>query len=382
MTRSIFAMLALAGAASVSAAQDASAGKDSSGFFIKSGDTKLAATGFMQFRYYMNFRDEAGDNDDLTNGFTTRRTRVSVLGNLTKELSFRVDADAAASTGNVGTTADVWVDYKLDDNWSLKLGQFKPPLLKEELVGDPNQQFVERSVVNAVFTGSRTEGLQLAYKGDSFRGWVMLNDGLKASNTNFISETESDFGLTGRVEFMWAGDDWKRFDRLSSWRENEYAGTIGAAVHYQDGGETSGTTDQSVLVYTIDSLTQGNGWNIYVAGVGRNTEPASGDSFDDFGVLVQGGLFVSDQTELFARYAFVSPDDNRVNGNDFNEIGAGVGYYFFPKSTAAKFTADVNLSLDDQSGSSSIVRPSTNDGFLATSEDDQLYLRLQMQVQF
>lgn len=382
MTRSILAVMALAGAASVSLGQEGTAGKDSSGIFIKSGDTKLSATGFMQFRYYMNFRDEAGDNDDLTNGFTTRRTRVSVLGNLTKELSFRVDVDAAAATGNVGTTADVWMDYKFDDNWSLKLGQFKPPLLKEELVGDPNQQFVERSVVNAVFTGSRTEGIQLSYKGDSFRGWAMLNDGLKASNTNFTSESESDYALTGRVEFMWAGDDWKRFDRLSSWRENEYAGMIGAAVHYQDGGETLGTTDQSTLVYTIDSLTQGDGWNIYIAGVGRNTEPASGSSFDDFGALVQGGLFVSDQTEIFARYAFVSPDDNRVNGNDFNEIGAGVGYYFFPKSTSAKFTADVNWSLDDQAGSSAIVRPATNDGFLASSEDDQFYLRLQMQVQF
>jgi hypothetical protein len=119
-----------------------------------------------------------------------------------------------------------------------------------------------------------------------------------------------------------------------------------------------------------------------VAGVGRNTEPATGDSFDDFGALVQGGVFVSEQTEVFARYTFVSPDDNRVNGNDFNEIGAGVGYYLFPKSASAKFTADANWTLDDQAGSSSIVRPSANDGFLASSEDNQFYIRLQMQIQF
>lgn len=382
MTRSIVTMLALAGTASLSMAQEATTGRDSSGVFIKSGDTKLSIGGFAQFRYYMNFRDTATDSEDFTNGFTTRRTRLSFQGNLTKELSFRIDGDVTASTGVFGSTADTYMDYKFDDNWSMRLGQFKAPILKEELIGDTNQQFVERSLVNAVFTGARTQGLQLGYKGEQFRGWAMLSDGLRASNTDFDSDRESDFALTGRVEFMWAGDDWKRFDRMSSWRESGYAGTLGAAVHYQDGGETGGTTDQSILLYTIDSLTQGDGWNIYIAGIGRNTEPATGDSFDDFGVIVQGGLFVSDQTELFARYSFISPDDNRVNGNDFNEIGAGVAYYLFPKSGAAKFTADANWTLDDQAGSSSIVRPSSNDGFLASSEDDQLYLRLQMVVQF
>jgi hypothetical protein len=382
MTRLIVTMMALAGTVSMTQAQDASTGRDSAGVFIKSGDTKLSIGGFAQFRYYANFRDGAGDNEDFTSGFTTRRTRLSFQGNLTKELSFRIDGDVTASTGVFGSTADTYMDYKFDDNWSARLGQFKAPILKEELIGDTNQQFVERSLMNATFTGARTQGLQLGYKGDAVRGWAMVSDGLRASNTDFISDRESDFALTGRVEFKWAGDDWKQFDRFTSWRGSEYAGMLGGAVHYQDGGETGGTTDQSTLLYTIDALSQGDGWNIYVAGVGRNTEPATGDSFDDFGALVQGGVFVSEQTEVFARYTFVSPDDNRVNGNDFNEIGAGVGYYLFPKSASAKFTADANWTLDDQAGSSSIVRPSANDGFLASSEDNQFYIRLQMQIQF
>jgi hypothetical protein len=381
MTRLMMAM-ALAGTSMVASAQDATSGRDDRGMFIKAGDTKLSVGGFAQFRYYANFRDDAGDNEDFTSGFTTRRTRLNFQGNLTKELSFRVDGDVMPGTGVFGNTTDTYLDYKIDDNFSVRLGQFKPPLLKEELINDLNQQFVERRQLNAAFTGLRSQGIQLGYNAEKFRGWAMLSDGLKASNTDFDSNRESDYALTGRVELMWAGDDWKRFDRFTSWRDSEYAGTIGGAVHYQDGGETGGTTDQSVLVYTLDAMVQGNGWNLFAAGVGRNTEPATGSSFDDFGVMVQGGYFVSDQTELFARYAFVSPDDNRTNGNDFNEVGVGVGYYFFPKSVAAKFTADVNWALDDQAGSGDVVQASSVDGFLASGSDDQIFIRLQMQIQF
>jgi hypothetical protein len=60
----------------------------------------------------------------------------------------------------------------------------------------------------------------------------------------------------------------------------------------------------------------------------------------------------------------------------------GVGYYFFPKSVAAKFTADVNWALDDQAGSGDVVQASSIDGFLASGSDDQIFIRLQMQIQF
>jgi phosphate-selective porin len=187
--RLIVGLLALTGLAHAAVAQEqatASAGKDDKGFFIAGGDAKLSIGGFAQFRYYANFRDQAGDSEDLTTGFVNRRTRLVFQGNLSKELGFKVDADASPSTGDF-STADVYGNYKVDDNFQVRFGQFKAPLLKEELVSDTEQAAVERSLVNSVFTGARVQGVQLAYSGEQFRGWLMLNDGLNSINTSFDS---------------------------------------------------------------------------------------------------------------------------------------------------------------------------------------------------
>jgi hypothetical protein len=52
-----------------------------------------------------------------------------------------------------------------------------------------------------------------------------------------------------------------------------------------------------------------------------------------------------------------------------------------PVSHALKLTMDLTYCLDDQAGSSSIVRPSSANAFLA-APDDQFYARVQFQIVF
>ncbi len=368
------AVLVLAAAAAPALAEDAigQAGRDSKGFFISQGDTRLTMGGFAQFRYMLNNRDDAGENEELTQGFSFRRVRVIFQGDFSKQWGYKVDVDMQ-SDGTFKPT-DVFMSYK-QDAWRFRAGQFKLPILKEELVGDTEQLTVERSTLNAVFTGARSQGVDATYTDKQFRFMGMISDGLSQSNTTFDSES-NDFGITGRGEFLWEGEDFKRFDNFAGWRGKPYTGMAGAAVHYQDGGETGGTTDASNLTYTVDVSAKGNGWSAFAAAVGRSVETSGGTDFNDMGWLIQGGYFVTDQTEVFARFSHVMPDDDRSSGNDFKEVTVGASHYVFPESSALKVTADVTIGLDDQAGASSVVSTSSANGLLS-SADDQVSFRLQ-----
>jgi hypothetical protein len=351
-------------------------------FFISDGgNNSLTPYGFVQFRYLMNFRDEdsAGSQDDFTHGFQTRRARMGFKGTIwDKNLSYDILGEFSRSSGAF-TLLDAYAVYKWDNGVSLKWGQNKVPLLREELVSDTKQLAVERSTVNATFTQGRSQLVSLGYESEQFRGWVALSDGLNSLNTDFTSATESDYAITARGEFRFGDGDFKRFDDMPSWKGSKFGGLLGAAIHFQDGGETGGTVDTAVTQATVDASLEGDAWTAFVAGVWRNTDPAGGSSTDDFGAVAQVGYLVTEQIEPFVRYEGIFPDD--ANGDDLHALTAGFNYYLSPQSTAVKFSADV-VYYFDAPADTGIVSPNTGSDLLADSEDGQVALRFQMQVVF
>lgn len=360
----------------------AGGGWEKGAFFISDGGANtLTPYGFMQFRYLMNLRDEdsAGDQDDFTHGFQTRRSRLGMKGTVwSKNLSFDILGEFSRSSGTFGLL-DAYAQYKFENNMTIKWGQNKVPLLREEIVSDTKQLTVERSTVNSVFTQGRSQLVQIGYQGETFRGSAAISDGLNTLNTDFNSASEADYAFTARGEFRWGKGDWKRFDDNVSWRGSEYGGMFGGAVHFQDGGETGGTTDTQVLEATIDASMEGNGWNLFAAAIWRNTD-ASGSDADDFGAVLQGGYLVTDQLEVFLRYDGIFPDDD-TGGDDFHTLTGGVNYYISPESHAAKFSAEVQYYFDAEDAAG-IISPSTGSNLLSDTEDGQVALLLQMQVMF
>lgn len=358
-------------------AADGGAGRDDKGFYIGQGDAKLYVGGTMQFRYNATFRDTPSDNDDLTNGFEHRRTRLLVSGNATKELSFLVQTEFKGD----GTTVlkDAWAQYKFECGWNLRIGQQKPPVVREELISDLAQLAAERSVTNTVFSQGRSQGIELNREWESFRLAFGVNDGLNADNSYYDAAKEADFAMTARAEYKASGE-WKQFRDFSGWREDPLGVLIGAAAHYQSGGETGGTNDVDIFQYTADLSLEGSGWNAFGSFVGRHREEVAAE-YDDFGLIIQGGVFVTDQTELFARYDVVIPDDERAGDPDsFSTISFGGSYYLIPKSHAAQIRLQVSWFIDPQS--ESIVSPSTTTGVLADSEGDQVAIILEYGMQF
>ncbi len=88
----------------------------------------------------------------------------------------------------------------------------------------------------------------------------------------------------------------------------------------------------------------GNGWNVFLAGIGASAESNAAGASDvtHFGVVLQGGIFVSDAVELFARYDGLFLDDEvtapALDPADFHFITVGGNYFVSPESHAFKFT--------------------------------------------
>ncbi|MBL9032691.1 MAG: hypothetical protein JNM80_13430 [Phycisphaerae bacterium] len=333
--------------------------------------------GYLQFRYNWNDRDVSVGEDSAV-GFQTARTRVNVSGNVFQDnLSYFVQG--GWGPGGEGFLEDAFGTWKMENGWWITWGQTKLPLLREELVGDTNQLFAERSAFNWTFTQGRSQGVIFGFRSEQVQFRGAFSDGLGTANTDFTSGAEADFALTGRVDWKFAGQ-WENFDDFTAFRNQEFAGMLGGALHYQGGGDTFATSDTDVIQGTVDVGIESNGWNVYAAGVWRSMDMSGGGDFDDFGFLVQGGIFVAEQVEVVGRIDIVIPDSDRVNDDNFTTLTGGVNYYISPGSHAAKLSADLQYFLEQ--ASNSIVPTSTTGGLLGSTDDGEWNFRVQMQLVF
>ena len=97
---------------------------------------------------------------------------LKVQGNVGSEkwsyyIQFKME-DPSPSNGG-GILDDAWGMYTMGNGWSIKFGQFKLPLFREELVGDTYLLFADRTTVNTVFSQRRSQGVQGEYQADQWR---------------------------------------------------------------------------------------------------------------------------------------------------------------------------------------------------------------------
>jgi hypothetical protein len=318
-------------------------------------------------------------------GFSVRRAKVAVSGDVTDNIKGNI---SMAFNRNSGAAAleDAYADWAINDDLTLRMGQFKAQLIREENVSSKRQLASERSVVNETLNMDRSQGIEAHFGGDSWRGAVGFTDGVNSDNTAFNSAAEADYAFNARFEFLLGGDaEWSQFKQFTSWRGSTAGGMMGAAVGYQSIGDTNPSNpagSSEATTVTVDYSWVADGWNAYVAGIWANGSPATGADIDVYGIVAQGGFFVTDQDELFARWdVFMTDDAAAPADEDFHTITVGWNHYLVPESHAAKFTLDMNYYLDATTLSTGVV---TSDGhnLLADSEDGQIALTAQFQFLF
>lgn len=401
----------------------ATAGHDGK-FFIASSDGgfRLNIGGDIQVRYVVNYRGDdntvtaPNKGDDFDTGFQNSRIRLHFGGNIiNKDWTYRI-LTRSSSAGEV-IVEEAYGGHNFGNGWKAVFGQFKVPLLHEELVSSVKQLAVERSLVNGAYSQSRSQGVQLGYEQEDWNAKVAFSDGLLSENTDFTNQVlissaagapfivrgEADYAFTGRFEFKFAGA-WDQYQDFTSKPSESAMAVAGVAAHFQQSPNTGDGTDvdRQTLEYTADFAFEQAGWNFYGAFVGRHEEfrgagAANQTDFDDFGGLAQGGYRWSSggswgDQEVFARWDALFPDSDRNLNNDaYNFVTLGFNDYF--AGHAAKFTFNAIIALNETNdianvaeatpGAGSIrVLPSTGSGLLGSSESGEVAFQMQMQLLF
>lgn len=357
------------------------AGHDGSNFFLASedGNFLLKIKGQLQARYTYSRQEKPGtamsgdtSGDENRGGFGITRSRFGFAGHVI-DPSWQYAFWAGYDCSGAAVILDAYITKVLDAHWSVTAGQFKLPFMYEYLVSETSLQFIERSLVAGEFCGTYTQGVMVTYQADMFRGRVSFNDGASAINTTW-SKRDTEVAFTGRGEVKVMGD-WKDYSDWEGWRSQNPLLVFGGAAHWQIG--EYGTTDTGEiesLRWTVDGSLEQPGWNLFAAVTGQHD--SRGRSADEIAVVVQGGVFVTDEAELIARYEWGDPDT--AANDDLSLLSTGVNYFFHKHQL--KYSLDVGYAFN---GIGSIFESSAL-GWRqdAAGADGQVVVRTQVQMLF
>ncbi len=280
------------------------------GAVIGGGDWMLRTNIHMQQRLIMNDRAAGSEWN-----FENTRTKFILSGNVVSpEWFYKVEIETVtrARTGLL----DSYAGYDFGNDWKIRVGTFKAPLLREELMDSRYQLAVERSVVNYLYTIGRTEGIAVDHYGDRFHFTGSLDN-----------ITDSEYTLRG--EFLIEGD-WDQFSDFSSVNGDKTAMMVGGAIHLQ-----TGANDDRLL--TLDFSGKFGGSSLYAAIIRADFGAAI--ARDTTGFVLQGGYRFDDDWEGFARYEWT---DFAVP--DMSILTVGITRYF--SGHHAKWTTDIGVALD------------------------------------
>jgi hypothetical protein len=321
------------------------AGHDGRGFFITDADNNFLLTikGMLQVRYTHSEQEDApplageASGDDSRGGFGITRSRFGFMGHVI-DPSLRYIFWAGYDCNGNAVILDAAMTKDLGAGWSVTGGQFKLPFQYEYMVSETRLQFIDRTLIAGEFCGTYTQGVVLTYQNDYLRAIGSFNDG--ASRINTIWHTrDTDFAITGRVEFKLMGD-WKDYIDWQGWPEQNPLLIVAGAVHYQDGEHGTIDTEVEDFRWTLDASLELSGFNIFGAVVGQHL--SNGVEADLISAMVQGGIFITPKAELIGRYEWADSD---VPGEDpLNLLTVGVNYYF--AGHALKLSTDVGYAFD------------------------------------
>jgi hypothetical protein len=331
--------------------------------------------------------------DENVWGFSNTRTKFILSGHVVNpQFFYRADINVGNAEGSARTgLLNAYLGYDYGNGLKFYLGQFKTPLLREELIESQYQQAVERSVFNYQFGGGYTDGIMAEYATDQFRAWGSYNDGIFTGGTGALTTGDTEFAVTGRGEFKISGT-WDQFDDLTSPPGSEQGILIGGAIHWQTGerGDPAYAPQADILLATLDAQVEMSGWNVYGAFVYSNFDvnvPGT-ETPDIYGIMVQGGFYVAEDWEPFARWEWA--DYDTPGASDLGLITIGINKYFAGHN--AKWTTDFGFGYEPLDLSNFVAAPALTGGAAPNpltnwradniDEDGQWLIRSQFQIYF
>jgi len=328
-------------------------------FFLASADGrfKLVLQGEEQVRWIFNHHDltpiggQAPDGRHDRHGFENTRTRLTFSGYVFNEnFEYLVRGDFFGNRGAPGffNLLDSWIRYVINDEWSIRAGQFKLPFNREELVSNEYQLAVERSLVNEELNLGRSQGVELEYHDNVNALSIAYSDGASAAflgnpqQNTVWSAKGNDYAVAARYERLAAGT-WGQFVDFTSPRSDQFGMLLGVGAQVQRGENnvSANTREQGSFGLTGDVSMELGGANAFLSFTHQYVDNAPGPVLKLYGVVAQLGVYVTPKWELFIRGEHMWVDGFELR--DLNVITAGFNYYI--EGHDLKWTTDFGLGL-------------------------------------
>lgn len=325
-------------------------------FYDQENEFRLNLRFRIQNRAEFIFPEE--NSEDVSLDWAVRRVRLRMNGTIYSpklryllQLSFsRGDQDWNNSRFS-NVVRDAIFTYDLTERLQVAFGQGKLPGNRQRVVSSGDQQFVDRSIVNAAFNIDRDFGFQAQYELPvatqifRFKGAITSGEGRNQS----VSPDNKLF-YTSRLEWLPFGQFSRNGDYFESdlaMEENLKASFAYTASFLEDAARANGPVGEiftttgnledplirrTQIVQYADAVFKYRGHSLYMEYVNKRAKDPvvnatqavlTGDAFN-----VQMGKMLSENVEIAARYSAIYPTTEvRAIHDEVREWSAGLNYF-------------------------------------------------------
>lgn len=355
------------------------------GFFIRSkdGSFRLNIGAYSQPRFDANWRDAPAGEDDFTSGFSIALTRFFFEGNYTEDFDYHLRLQI--DDEGVFSLLVAYLQYNFGESkrWNVRAGRQFVALSREDWQSAEDLLTTGYSPNDDTFAIGTSDAIQVNSTSDRQRFWAAVGNGAYGGKRTFPDNEPAEIALTGRWEYQLLGTDWSVWDDLIGRRGKPSGILLGIAGGYQKTDTVSATDPaafDSGAQLNADLSFNGDGYQTMLAGSMTWINPQTGSTYYNYGILAQGGYFLTQKIQVYGQYNLVSPGNQPGNLDNFNSLTAGLNYFPFIRTNRWKFSGELGYLFD--AINDTLVTPSGTLGWLASDEDGQLYARIQIQFGF
>lgn len=335
--------------------------KDGSRFSYPSeGITANVAT-ILQERYTYTDND-ADSGVKNTSSFDTRRARVLISGTaLHEEFSYMLQGEFVGNDDGTSDNTkspdlkDAYIAWKATDWLSLKFGQMRTAISRQENTSPAKLQFVERSVTSDFFQLGRQQGMLATSSlmdGSIKIGAGVYNGESDGEGRNLSGQDTRHTGILNmRVNAMGDTNSHNEGDEGDlEWTEDTSLSFGGAYAHSSANNDVgAGLENTNKDTFSVDANLKSQGLSMHAEYYYQNQDADSfSDSVDANGFYVQAGYFLDPKVlEIAARYALLDCDDGKAGGacagnDNLNQVAATINYFFKKHNLKAQLGYEFN----------------------------------------
>ncbi|MFO7997804.1 MAG: porin [Bacteroidales bacterium] len=281
------------------------------------------------------------------------------------QLSFSRGDQDWDNTGFPGIVRDAMIFYRFSDHFYMGMGQGKLPGNRQRVISSGQQQFADRSLVNALFNIDRDFGM-MGYYSNRIRGFhYNLKGAISSGEGRNMVRTDRGLAYTGRIELLPLGEFLKDgdFSEGDLEREPKPKISIGAAYSYNQGAVKSAGQRGKVLDHPtdiqswfVDLIAKYQGWALQAESAWRTASQQLPEPFEGTeapyvlsgnGYNTQLSYVFPNFFELAARYTKTIPHED-LSGLEpsTNMYTLGASKYL----TRHRNKIQVNLSYQEDRG--------------------------------